>query len=268
MTKIYYFDKKFGWIIYPIVGVSFIFFANDNDFETLIQLPSFKWDIVFSLLAVSIVGYYLAWLVRFLDRDKNLSWEKNFGKRATRQFTYGIAAPLIITFGLEFVYLSILKIDLTQSSILNLELPLAFLYLTIINLFYYLNYISVTHRKKFEENSSSKRFAENIKISTGAKESLMPVKDVAFLKSEDKVLWLYNFEGKQFHINGTLKDWEPKLPDKYFYRLNRQIMVHRDAIERLESTGTRRLKVVLKNTDDDIYLPKSKVTDFREWWKS
>lgn len=266
MANIDYYDKKIGWIIYPILGVSFIFFANDNNFETLIKLPSFKWDIVYSLIAVSIIGYYLAWLIRYLDKAKDLSWEKNFAKRGAIQFIYGIAAPLILVLGLEFVYLSIMHLD--HSSILNLELPLAFLYLFIIHLLYYLNYVSVTNRKKLEEKGFSGLVSEKVKISAGAKESLMPIKNIAFLKSEDKVLWLYTIEGRQLHINGTLKDWKAKLPKEFFYRLNRQFIVHRDAIEGLESTETRRLQVFLKNIDDDIYLPKSKVTDFRKWWNS
>ncbi|WP_158655202.1 LytTR family DNA-binding domain-containing protein [Flavivirga eckloniae] len=268
MTNFNYHDKNFGWIIYPILGVSFTIFANDNDFETLIQIPSFKWDIVFSLFVVSIIGFYLAWLVRHLDKSKDLSWEKNFSKRAIIQFIYGVAAPLTLALGLELVYLNIINVDLNQSSILNLELPLAFLYLFILNLLYYLNYVSVAYRKKLEEKDASKLFEEKVKVSVGAKESLIPIKNIAFLKSEDKVLWLYTFEDKQLHISGTLNDWKLRLPNEYFYRLNRQIIVNRDAIEGLESTETRRLKVFLKNTDDDIYLPKSKVTDFRKWWKS
>lgn len=96
MIKVNYYDKYIGWIIYPILAVSFIFFANDNDFETLIQLPSFKWDMVFSLVVASVTGGYLAWLTRFLDKSK--SWEKNFTKRATAQSLYGIATPLTFVF--------------------------------------------------------------------------------------------------------------------------------------------------------------------------
>lgn len=262
-----YFDKKIGWIIYPVFGVSFIFFANDNDFEKLIQLPSFKWDIVFALIVVSIIGFYLGWLVRYLDKGKDSSWEKDFVKRASIQFLYGIAAPLIAVFGLELTYLKIINIDLSQSSMFNLELPLSFLYLFIINLLYYLNYISVTHRKNLAAMDSSQLLTQKINISVGAKESLMAIKNIAFLKSKDKVLWLHTFEGRQLHVNGTLKDWEAKLPKDFFYRLNRQVIAHRDAIEGAESTDTRRLLIMLKNNEDDIYLAKYKITEFRDWWK-
>ena len=266
MTNIEYFDKKIGWFIYPIFAVSFIFFANDNAFHKLIRLPSFKWDIVFSLVVVAIIGYYLAWLVRHLDKFKDLSWDDYFTKRLIIQSIYGIAIPLLLTLGFELVYLKSINIDLSQSSILNLELPLAFLYLFIINLLYYLNYVSVTYLKRLEEKDSYSLLSEKIKISAGAKESLIPIKDIAFIKSEDKVLWLYTFEGKQLRINGTLKDWEIKLPTEFFYKLNRQIIAQRDAIKGIESTETRRLLIMLTNRDDDIYLPKSKVTDFRKWW--
>lgn len=263
-----YFDKKIGWLVYPIIGISFIFFANDNDLEKLVQLPSFKWDIVFSLVVVFIIGFYLAWLVRFLDKDQRLSWENNFVKRVTMQVLYGIAIPLMVAIGLEIVYLKILKIDLSESSILNLELPLAFLYLFLINLLYYLNYISVVQSKNKAAVDLSSILDKKVKILSGAKESLMPIGNIALLKSEDKLLWLYTFEGRQLLISGNLKEWEVKLPDKFFYRLNRQMIAHKDTIKGLESTKTRRMLVILKNIQDDIYLPKSKVTDFRKWWNN
>ncbi|WP_200979083.1 LytTR family DNA-binding domain-containing protein [Echinicola sp. 20G] len=262
-----YFDRKLGWIIYPILGISFIFFANDNDFKTLVQLPSFKWDVVFSIFAASLIGFYLAWLTRYLD--KKHPWEKDLKKRASWQVLLGILAPLFFSIGLEVIYLQAIDINIRQSGILILELPLSFLYLFIINLLFYLNYISFAYQKNLRSKSTETTSVEKVKILEGAKENLIPVHHISFIRSTEKTLWLHTFQDKQFFQNGTLNDWEAKLPKQFFYRLNRQFIVHRDAIENIEPTATRRLKVVLKNFNgEDIFIPKTKATAFRNWWQS
>ena len=268
MTKAKYFDKKIGWLLYPILGLSFIFFANDNDFKTLIRLPSFKWDVVFSVIAVSITGLYLAWLVRYLDNNKKIAWHAAFKKRAILQFCYGIAIPLFFCIGLELVYLSLIGLPVSQSSIYNLELPLAFIYLFLLNLLYYLNHVSIAYQNKLRENGNASKLKGAVRVTEGAKEHLMPVENIAFIKSTDKILWLHTDRSEQFHLNGSLNEWEAKLPKQYFYRLNRQFITHRDAIQSIEPTETRRLKVFLKGCNDDIYIPKTKATDFRNWWQN
>lgn len=263
-----YLDSKAGWIIYPVLGVSFIFFANDNDFKSLIRLPSFKWDLMFSIIAVTIIGFYLAWLVRRLDKNKKFSWENAFKKRVFLQFFYGIAIPLFFAIGIEIIYLDLIDITISQSTIFVLELPLSFIYLFIINLLYYLNHLTFSYQKKVKEQDTSKASTEKIKILEGSKENLLPIKDIAFLRSVDKLLWLYTFYEKQFHLNGSLNEWAAKLPKQYFYRLNRQIIAHRNAILSIETTETRRLKVFLKDFKDCVYIPKTKATDFRNWWQN
>lgn len=261
-----YFDKKVGWILYPIIGISFIFFANDNDFTTLIQLPSFKWDVLFSIIAVVIVGFYLAWLVRYLDQNKNLNWDNNFSKRTIVQLIYGLFLPLFFIVGIEIIYLILINIPLDDSSIFKLELPLAFLYLFIINLLYYLNFVSFM--KQTPQNELKKVSVNFITAQEGAKEKAIPLEDCAFIQSSDKMLWLHTFQNKQILIQGTLVEWNSKLPSAYFFRLNRQFIAHRDAIDSIEQTETRRLKVFLKNLEQEIFISKTNATSFRQWWKT
>lgn len=260
-----YADKKVGWLLYPVLGISFIFFANDNDIETLVHLPSFKWDVVFSLSAVSLVGLYLAWVTRRLDKNQKSSWRTSLRKRFLLQFFYGIVIPLFFSIGLELLYLLWIKFEISQSSILNLELPLAFIYLLFINLLYYLNYISHSQRTKNSEHLETSLLKRKVSFTEGAKESLMPIENIAFIRSSEKLLWVHTFQARQSLLSGTLNDWENELPNQHFYRINRQFIVHRDAIKNIESTETRRLKVLLGNYNGDVYVPKTKATEFRRW---
>jgi len=265
-----YADKNVGWIVYPIFAISFIFFANDNDFETLIKIPSFKWDILFALVTASIVGFYLGWLVRYLDKNEKTSWQNAPRKRFLLQSLYGILLPLLISIGLEIIYLDWIDIQLSESSILNLELPLAFIYLSIINLLYYLNFVSQFHRLELEsvKEQKTKAYNQKISIQEGYKENLISIEAIAFVRSAEKITWLHSFDEKQSYLKGTLNEWEQKLPKEKFYRLNRQFIAHRNAIQSIEATNTRRLKVFLIGFSQEVYVPKTKASDFRKWLQS
>ena len=267
-SKPLYFDRKIGWFLYPMIGLSFIFFANDNDFKTLIYLPSFKWDVLFSMIVASIIGLYLGGLTRYLDKYHHLSWEAHFKSRMLLQVLFGMVVPIVVIIGLEVIYLIMIRVPVRESSIFNLELPLSLIYLFIINLIYYFNYTSFSYRKQLKEKDQAKTTKIRVKIIEGAQEKLMPIENIAFLRSADKLLWLHTFQKRQFPLNGSLKEWEEKLPKDYFYRLNRQIIAHRNAIQGIESTETRRLKVLIKDFDDEIFIPKTKATAFRKWWQN
>lgn len=267
-SNILYFDRKIGLILYPILGISFIFFANDNDLKELIKYPSFKWDIAFSIVAVAIVGIYLAWLNRYLDKNKKISWESSFSKRLKVQFLFGIFSPLFIVIGLEIFYLKLINIPFGQSSIVNLELPLAFIYLFIINLLYFINYIYSLKKSEQKNSDMQQPVVTSITIFQGSKEIAIPIVDCAFIMSSEKNLWLHTSQNRQIFIHGTMLEWESKLPKKYFYRLNRQYIANRNAIEGVEITNTRRLKIFLKGSGESIFISKANASNFRKWWKS
>jgi len=263
-----YADKKLAWVLYPLLGLSFIFFANDNDLGVLIRLPTFKWDVLFSLAAVSIVGLYLAWLTRYLDKSEKHSWETATKRRLLAQCFYGILIPLFFSIGLETIYLIWIEIPLNESSILNLELPLSFIFLLLINLLYYLNFVvQVNQKKSFQIPIIPSPEKESILINQGAKEIPLHLDQVLFIRSFEKHTWLHTTDNNQSILSGSLNEWEEKLPKTHFHRLNRKYIAHRNAIQSIETTETRRIKVFLNDCQEEVFVPKTKATDFRRWLK-
>jgi hypothetical protein len=52
-------DRRLFIFGYPIIACSFIFIANDNPFNNLIQIPTFRTDVVFTLLVTYTIVLYL-----------------------------------------------------------------------------------------------------------------------------------------------------------------------------------------------------------------
>lgn len=271
-------SHTFLWIIfYPLVAISFIFIANDNPFWELIHLSSFISDVFFALIVTFLVGFYLQWLTYYLD--KTLTWNDNFADRLKKQFLLGVLLPLFAAMSLEIFYLYLIKIPLASSSMLNLELPLAFLFLLIANLFYLVNFLylekkTVNVSENIALSKSSEKVAEIeiapnfIPIQKGFTEEKIEIEHCAFIVSANKMLWLHTFSGDQYRLKGTLEEWEEKLKNAGFYRLNRQYLATAAAIRSVEQTETRKLKInFILATEEEVYVSKPNVAHFRQWWQ-
>lgn len=106
---------------------------------------------------------------------------------------------------------------------------------------------------------------QKISIKEGVKENFVTLENIAFVRSAEKLTWLHTIQEKQSLVSGTLNEWEQKLPEQHFYRLNRQFIANRNAIQSIETTETRRLKVFLLGFHEEVYVPKTKATDLRRW---
>lgn len=269
MTSLYRYPDTFLWVlIYPLIASSFIFIANDNTFEQLVQIPSFKTDLLFALVTTYAVGGYIKWIT--LKLDQSISKE-NFKQRLKHQLTKGLIIPLFVALMLEVIYLHFINIPLSKSSILNLELPLMLLFLSLINAFYMASYLF--HNRKTEIVTVIEKVMlgnESIKyiaVQKGYGEEKIDLDNCAFIKSANKILWLYTFDGNQFRINGTLEEWETKL-NPFFFKINRQYLASSAAIKSISQTDTRKISVNFCLThDDDVYISKENAVNFKKWWK-
>lgn len=254
------------WVIaYFFIAVSFLFVANDNSLKSLIQLPTFKTDLLFALSTTYLIGTYLRIISSNFDQSPTL---QSLSSRSIAQILKGILLPLTIAVTLEIIYLNQIRIPIKKSSIFYLELPLILLFLIIINGFYVGRFLYFKMQDINNVNHVSlTQSIKHIVVQRGFIEEKVSIEHCAYIKSENKILWLTTFEGSYFKINGTLDDWIKKLPENFF-RINRQFIVASKAILSIELTETRKLKVnLIGQIDNTIYISKANVTRFRNWWK-
>lgn len=264
---------KFKWQIgYTIVALSFIFIAQGNTFSQCLRIPSFYSDIIFAFSTTFLTAFYLKKLFEKLNQTDPL--DARIQKRIRKQVLLGIIAPAVVAMVLETIYLYLIGISFFSSSILNLELPLSLLFLTIINLIYLSTYIyrtskaeQITISNRVEERSTN--IIDHIIVQSGAREERIELSNCAYLFSSSKVLWLQTFTGDQFRVKGTLEYWEEKLSHANYYRLNRQFLSSQKAIISVEQTETRKLKVnFVIQPSGEVFISKSNSAHFRQWWES
>jgi two-component system, LytTR family, response regulator LytT len=120
-----------------------------------------------------------------------------------------------------------------------------------------LNYVKENFSKKYKG-----RFLAKV----GQRIYFIPVQEVACFVADDKIVELINREGKRFIKNATMEKLEQSLDPKLFFRVNRKMIIHIDAIEQIKPYDNNRLTVVLRNiTTDQIIISREKMADFKLW---
>lgn len=90
--------------------------------------------------------------------------------------------------------------------------------------------------------------------------------DVAFVFSENKGTYLRTTDCKSHLVDFSLEQIESMLDPNEFFRLNRKYMVRFEAVEKMLGYSNSRLKILLKNWDDqDIVLSREKTREFKSW---
>jgi two-component system, LytTR family, response regulator LytT len=100
------------------------------------------------------------------------------------------------------------------------------------------------------------------------REKIYPVlvADIAYVYLENEVVFLYTFKGEKHIITKTLDDIENAVSPQQFYRINRQMIINRQAIKEVETYFNQRVVVQLTlPTPEKALVPRLKVSPFFSW---
>lgn len=116
-------------------------------------------------------------------------------------------------------------------------------------------------------DKSQKLYKEKFVVSVRRNWVPIPAGNIAlFLK--DNVIYIYTTEGERYVTDYvTLDEIEELLDPKYFYRTNRQSIVHIDAIKSIKPLENQKLVLTLKspaNMEQDV--SREKAPAFKRWW--
>jgi len=94
----------------------------------------------------------------------------------------------------------------------------------------------------------------------------IPVDQVAFIRADDKIVFLHTKSGQKYIIDDHLDALEPVMDPDLFFRINRTYLVPLTSIEKIHTHLNGRLKVsVAATSDDDIFVSKARAAVFKKW---
>lgn len=111
-----------------------------------------------------------------------------------------------------------------------------------------------------------------ITIDSGAKMTKLTYENIMCFYSENKIVYTVKNDGTTINTNYTLNELEEKINDQLFFRANRQIILHKDAIDQIEKIENGKLRIRLKTSlqkdaISEINISRYKRKPFLNWFQ-
>jgi len=283
LLSVRYPDRNLRLIAIPLWGFLYRNIGEVSTFGRLLKDPQYYLD-----LGVSILVTFLIWeLNRFfiLRFDRRYSWvEQTLPRALVQGFTcFGISGLLVLM--ISFVYNTYL---VERHALFNIDIvfmtdiPMAWMFLLVMHLLYtgmwlreyHLRVVAGLEEKndklKEEIESSSEpvanRALRNLLVNQGKAQVPLSLSEIAYLSVAGDLCVIRNLAGQSFTIDQSLEQLEELLPKAEFFRLNRQIIAHRQAIRKVESDGSGRLLLQLNPTfSEEVSVSRKKAGGFKDW---
>ncbi len=95
----------------------------------------------------------------------------------------------------------------------------------------------------------------------------LPIKEIAYFYSENKMARIMTFDQKIFHMDSSLEEIMSQLDPVKFFRANRQCIVAQKAIKDISYWFGNKLSLNLTvPVSEKIIVSKARVPDFKKWF--
>lgn len=112
-----------------------------------------------------------------------------------------------------------------------------------------------------------------LKVKQGGKITLVDYGEIAFIHSENKIVYIVKTDGTSIITDFTLNEVEAKISEQSFFRANRQIILHTRSIEEVQSIENGKLLISVKPFISDqnpfqINISRYKKQAFLNWFEN
>lgn len=103
-------------------------------------------------------------------------------------------------------------------------------------------------------------------VKTGRALRIVPVQEISYFLSENKITYCTTHEGRRYALDVTLDQLDTELDPAVFYRANRQCIVHIQGIGEMHAHSRARIRVVLRPpAPHEVIVSTEKSGAFKSW---
>lgn len=115
-------------------------------------------------------------------------------------------------------------------------------------------------------NMLTRKYKERFVIKVGEHLKTVEVKNILYFSSQEKTTFCHTSDNRNHILDFTLEQLEAMVDPSEYFRVNRKYLVRGDSIQDIISYTNSRLRLVLKNSNDnDVIVARERVQDFRHW---
>jgi len=112
-----------------------------------------------------------------------------------------------------------------------------------------------------------------LKVRHGGKTTLVAFPDIAYIYTENRIVYIIKTDGTKIITEFTLNEVEDKLSEQSFFRANRQTILHIGSIEEVRSIENGKLAVRLQQPlsgqqASQIIISRYKKQAFKDWFEN
>lgn len=263
-------EQKYHDVKFFLIAIAFISAFNYYLTYSNIHL---NWFLLLTYTIDTVQGWLAWWAVRsiVIYLDKKLPYTHRPLKRILVQLVLTTLAGMIVIIGLT---------ELTSLIAKGRTAPISF-YLfdvfIIVIWFFVINGIYIGMHYYWEWKQSERQRQEEKKVRTGGfsvkhgvQNILVLFKDIQAFYVEDGYTILLTWDNKKYFPDRSLDKVESLLPAEYFFRLNRQFIVHRNAVTGFKRTGDGKIDVQVHasaNLPQAIPVSRNRAVGFKNWFQ-
>lgn len=112
-----------------------------------------------------------------------------------------------------------------------------------------------------------REFKERFLVKNGQHLAYVPVGEAGYFFSEDGVAFVQCKNGKKHILEYTLDQLEDMLNPRDFFRINRQVILRPEAIQKISTWFNSRLKIEVQPSNNEVNLvvSRERVAEFKQW---
>ena len=116
--------------------------------------------------------------------------------------------------------------------------------------------------KLLSRQPQDKRFL----IRMGQSLRLVHQQDIAYFYTSDKITFMMTREGRKYPVDYTLENLEEMIDPSKFFRINRQYIIHIDAIQQMHAHTKARVRIdLLPAAHEEVIVSTEKSPLFKKW---
>jgi hypothetical protein len=263
-------NKKYNDVKFFLIAVAFI-----SAFNYYLTYSNIKFNgfLILTYTIDTIQGWLAWWAVRsiIIYLDKKMPYGDKPLKRILIQLLLTTVAGLLIIIFLTELVSWIARGRPAIISFYSFDIFIIVIWFFVINGIYIgMHYYSEWRYSEHRRQEEKKLRAGGFTVRHGKQNLLIAFNEIAGFYTEEGYSILLNRQGKKFFPDGSLDKIEKQLPEEWFFRLNRQFILHRNVVSGFKRLNDGKIEVLIKASETipaSIQVSRLKAAAFKDWFQ-
>jgi hypothetical protein len=212
----------------------------------------------------------IRWIIRRVEKqDRGRFSKAGLAKQVLFTFLATVVVCIIVPDGGWLITGT--RYATTDGNHLVHDLLLLFVWIVLVNFIYVgLRYYKTWQVSEERLENERKLRVEGITIKIGDKNIKIPLKDIRGFYVESGATFIINSNFTTFIVDSSLDNLEKKLPERYFFRVNRKFILHRSSIlsfKRIEDNKLLIATLPEPPLPGEVQMSRLKAPAFKKWFE-